>query len=469
MKKLLLLLLLSISFYGAAQEIVLKKGTILDAIPVNDSIAESFALYLPTSFETSKKWPVVFVFDMQGRGKRALSMYREAAEKQGYVLAASNSVNDTISLSKNILIANRMLNSISMLLPIQRGRTYTSGFNGGARLASLLPIYLKGIRGVISCGATIANEQVLSDKNKFHFIGIVGTEDYNYLPMINSQKLLNRLKFPNQLLFFEGGQKWPETKYLSEAMEILTLAAMSKGYMARDSIFVDTSYKKNLGEVSTLISENKPLMANKLLEEIIGVYKNFKDVDSLKKSAKTLKRTKLFRSRNRSQNAAFFKEVLIKDDYAYYLEEDVLTYNYNNLGWWKYQMDELVKYEKSSNIFEKQMGRRLKSFINALIADNIDVVQANTPVDEEALLFLWMVNTITDAKNYDPYLKIISLSSKVEDYGTALFYLEELLKNGYTNTEELYELENTALFRITPEFNEVVAKHLKDARYEPKN
>ena len=44
--------------------------------------------------------------------------------------------------------------------------------------------------------------------------------------------------------------------------------------------------------------------------------------------------------------------------------------------------------------------------------------------------------------------------------------LEELLKNGYTNTSELYELENTALFRIMPEFNLLVEKYLKDARYE---
>ena len=54
----------------------------------------------------------------------------------------------------------------------------------------------------------------------------------------------------------------------------------------------------------------------------------------------------------------------------------------------------------------------------------------------------------------------------MEDYGTALFYLEELLKNGYTDKSELYELENTALFRITPEFNMLVEKYLRDARYE---
>ena len=112
------------------------------------------------------------------------------------------------------------------------------------------------------------------------------------------------------------------------------------------------------------------------------------------------------------------------------------------------------------------MGRRLKSYLNALIADNIDLVKLGNPVDEEALKFLWMMNTITDAKNPTPYLKVISNSAKVEDYGTALFYLEELLKTGYSDKSELYSLEHTAILRISPEFNKIVAKYLKDARYE---
>ncbi len=466
MKKKLLLLFLSIAFYGTAQQLTLKKGIIIDAVPVNDSISENFALYLPTSFEISKKWPIVFVFDMQGRGKQALSMFRQAAEEQGYILAASNSVNDSITLSKNILISSRMFSAVYSILPIKKNRSYTAGFSGGARLASLVPTFVKKIKGVISCGSAVANEEVLSSKSRFHFIGIVGTEDYNYLSMKNSQKILNKLKFPNQLLIFDGGEKWPESQYLAKAMEIFTLAAMSKDVEPKDDIFINDTYKRNLGQVSTLLTSQKPLMANMLLSEMIDIYQNFRNVDSLKESSKTLKKTKLYRNYNRSQNSFFFKENLIKDTYGYDLEEDIITYNYNNLGWWNYQIEELDKYTKSTNVFERQMGKRLKSYLNALIADNIDLVKATSPVDEEALLFLWMVNTITDVKNYDPYLKIISLSSKVEDYGTAMFYLEELLKAGYTDTKGLYALENTALLRITPEFNKVVAKYLKDARYE---
>lgn len=466
MKKLFLFFLLSLPVFGISQDLILKKGIIIDDVMVNDTLTETFAVYLPTTFEMTKKWPVVFVYDMQGRGKQALSMFREAAEEQGYILAASNNVNDSLPLSKNILVSNRMFNAIYNLLPIQSDRTYTAGISSGARVASLIPMFIKQIKGVIGCGAPVANAEVLSSKTPFHFIGIVGVEDFNYTSMLNAQIILNKLKFPNTLLVFDGGAEWPPSSYIGKAMELFTLSAMAKGVVLKQEEVIRDSYKKDLGEVSALISANKLLQANKLLTEMMAIYRPHMNVDSLRESAKTLRKGSLFRSQNRSENAVQFKESLIKEDYSYYLEEDVLTYNYNNLGWWKYQMEELQKYQKSNNIFERQMSKRLKGYVNALIADNVDLVKMDSPVDEEALNFLWMVNTVTDPTSYDPYLKIIAFNSKVEDYGTALFYLEELLKNGYTDQEALYSIDHTALLRISPEFNEIVAKYLKEARYD---
>lgn len=466
MKKTLLLLFLTFSFFGTAQQITLKKGAIIDGIKVTDSISETFAIYLPQTFEIERKWPVLFIFDSKGRGKQAISMFKAAAEEQGYILAASNNINDTLALSKNVLISSRMFNAVFGMVPIHKNRVYTGGYNESARLASLMPTFIKQVKGVISCGSSVANIEVLSSKNPFHFVGIVGVEDYNYTLMLDTEKVLNKLKFPNNLLVFQGGQEWPSSAYLSNAMELLSLGLMAKGELPKNEIFIESTYQKNLGEISSLISENKPLLADKLLKEMTESYRLLRNVDSLRASSKTLRKSKQFRIANRTQNSVFFRESFIKEDYVYYLEEDVLTYNYNNLGWWKYQMEKLQGYEKDPNIYEKQLGKRLKGYLNALIADNIDIVKAEPIVDEEALNFLWMLKTITEVTDYDSYLNIISYNAKIEDYGTAIFYLEELLKNGFTDQKKLYEVEHTALFRIMPEFNKVVAKYLKDARYD---
>ncbi len=466
MKKLLLVLILSISFLSTAQQLTLRKGAIMESIAVNDTVPEDFALFLPSKFDASKRWPVIFVYDMQGRGERVLHMLSGAAERNNYILAASNKVNDSLSLTQNVLISKRMFNTVFELFKIQKDRVYTAGFDGGARIASVMPTFMNQITGVISCGSTVGNKEILSNKNPFHFVGVVGVEDFNYPEMVKMEKLFDLMKFSNQTLVFDGGHKWPSQELLSRAIELFDLSAMAKKVIPMDTSFVKKSYDRRLLEVNELISNNRAVQAYNELGEVMEVYRDFMNVDSLKASRKILKRGTTYKTQKRSLNTWLFKESLIKDDYDYYLEEDILTYNYNNLGWWNYQMGELKKHKNSKNNFQSQMGVRLEGYLNALIADNIDIIALDTPIDEEALNFLWMLKTITSPDDFSNYLKVISWNAKIEDYGTALYYLEELLKKGYTNTDELYALENTALFRITPAFNALVAKYLKKARYE---
>jgi len=466
MKKTLLLLAFCTVFVGLAQNnITLKKGVIIDSLVVNDTVPETFSLYLPKKFDVSKAWPVIFVFDMDGRGRQALSMYRAAAEEQGYILAASNSISDTLSISKNVLITSRMFSTVANMLPIRNHGIYTSGFSSGGRFSTLIPTFIKEVEGVVACGASVANIGVLTSRNPFHYVGIVGDEDFTYPEMLTIEKLLNRLKFPNQLLVFDGGREWPKTKELSSALKLLTLSAMAKGHVPKDTAYVDASYKEDFVKVNRLYTESKPLLADSWLAEMSEIYQPYMSLDSIKTSRKTLRKSRLFREQNRTQNSLNLKESLIKEEYNYYLEEDIITYNYNNLGWWKYQMEELQKFQKSPEVLQQKMGKRLEGYVKALVSDNVDVLSAETPIDSEALNFLWMLKTIIEPDNFNSYLKIISYTAKTDDYGTALFYLEELLKKGYTNRNELYALENTALLRITPEFNELVEKYLKDARY----
>ncbi len=449
-----------------AQQLTLKKGVIIDSIRVHDSIPESFALYLPTNFENTGKWPVIFVFDMEGRGKQALGMFREASEKQGYILAASNNSNDSLSISQNIRIANRMFKKVYSLFSIHKSRTYTAGFSSGAKLASIVPTFIKHIEGVISCGSAIPNTELLNSRNPFHFLGIVGKEDFNYTEMLNVRKILNKMKFPNHLLVFDRGHEWPNPDYLEKAMEVLTLASMVKGDIPKDEAFVKEIFKRNLDEINGLIASKKLIRAHDLLGENISVYRMHMNVDSLKERKKMIKKDRLYRTLKRNENNIFFRESFIKDEYRFNLWEDLSALNYNNLGWWNYQMGEIKKYEKKASLAERQMGKRLLGYLNALVEDNIDIEKAEYLVNEEAVSFLYMLKTITDPKDYTSYLKIISDSANYEDYGTALFYLEELLKNGYKDKAELYALEHTALLRITPEFNKIVDKYLKDARYD---
>ena len=393
-------------------------------------------------------------------------MLVNAAEKEGYILASSDNVTDSISISENVLIANRMFNALINIVPIAKNRTYTAGFGSGAMFASILPTFIKEIKGVVSIGASIGNIEILNAKHTFQFIGIVNRSDYSFRDMLDTQQILNKLKFPNELLVFDDDRILPDVNTIASAFRILTLTSMAKGDIHRNDSFIAESYSQFLTKANSFVSIEKPILANYLLTDMEKVFNPLLELDSLKISQKSLRRSTSYKKANRSQNSYFLKESFLKEDYSYYLEEDIMTYNYANLGWWNYQMEDLSKLDKSVVLYERQMSSRLRGYINALISDNIDFISVDKEVDSEALKLLYMIRTITDPSDYSPYLKVISSSAKIEDYGTALFYLEELLKNGYTNKSELYELEDTALFRITPEFNMLVEKYLKDARYE---
>ena len=132
-------------------------------------------------------------------------------------------------------------------------------------------------------------------------------------------------------------------------------------------------------------------------------------------------------------------------------------------------MGQIDKYIKNAEKMQQRMGKRLSGYVNALVEDNIEVVQSKEVVDEEALVFLYMLKTLTDPLNFDHYLKVASIASKNEDFGTALFYLEEALKKGFKDQARLYSIAHTALLRITPEFNALIAKYFKESRYKIKD
>ncbi|WP_297703603.1 alpha/beta hydrolase [uncultured Eudoraea sp.] len=469
MKRVLFLLLfVCLAYTGSSQtrQAVFKKGRIIDSIRINDSISETYKLYLPKKFDGKGTWPIIFVFDMDGKNSQVLNIFKEAAEENGFLLASSNDISDTLSISKNVLIASRMFQEVAALLPVNSNRFYTAGFTSGAKFASLVPFFIKQVKGVISCGSFVASVELVDDKNPFHFIGIVGNEDYNYTQMLQGRELLNKMKFPNNLLVFDGGDRWTDYSLIDKALKILTLSAIAKGNVAKNDEFVMNNYRQNLAEFQKLLDSNQMLPANNLLNEIISVYRPHLEVDSLREKEKNLTKDKSYRAQRRLFNNVLLQELFIKEDYNYNLIDDLSALNYNNLGWWNYQMTELKKYDNKPDPFERQMGKRLLGYLNALIEDNIDIEMGYPVVNDEALSFLWMLKTIAEPKAYQYYLKIISDSSKYEDFGTALFYLEELLKNGYEDKTRLYSLDNTALLRIMPEFNAIVNKYLEGSRYD---
>ncbi|MDB9714004.1 hypothetical protein OAA74_05080 [Flavobacteriaceae bacterium] len=186
---------------------------------------------------------------------------------------------------------------------------------------------------------------------------------------------------------------------------------------------------------------------------------------ALKKEQRQLKRI----DRQYSDSIAYKAEY-----YQYMLLEDLDTRNFENLGWWQYQ------YNYYNSIIESAPENLTgKALIVDRFARNVMVlmvsmlkrvyeIEANRPAairDIPAVVFLLMLRTIVHPKDYVAYLAVISYSSKMEDYGTALFYVEALLENGYTDLDTLGALPETGLLRIMPEYQALLEVYLNKGLY----
>ena len=462
-----LLVCVAMSAMMSAQQLTFRKGTITDSVAVSDSIPESFSVYLPSNFNGQEQWPVIFVYDLKGRARQALGIFREAAEQEGFLLAASNSVSDTLSITDNILVTQRMINRVNALFPIQHSRMYSAGKGRAAQIATLVPFFIREVSGAISLGSGIPNTEVLDSRYPYYFLGIVGIGDFNYSDMLDGQEVMDRKQFPNTLVVTDGGPEWPGPEMLRTAIELMNVRAMKGGKMDKDPQLAGVYFDRMLAEAARLKGSGQLYLAYNHMEAIRAAFEGLVDVDSLEDQIDQLRKDKQYRLQRRNENGQLYQETIKRDELAYYLEEDVATYNFQNLGWWVNQMEELEKRTADTDPAARNMAFRLKGFLNAMIEDDIDEISLQKQRDEEALMFLWMLKTVTEPGAFEYYIKIISLSAKYEDYGTSLFYLEELLKNGFTDKAKLYSIENTALLRITPEFNAIVGKYLEGARYDP--
>ncbi|WP_054560204.1 hypothetical protein [Croceitalea dokdonensis] len=451
---------------GLAQELRLKKGVFNEIEVQTDTITERISIFLPTIFDSKGKWPLLLVIDLDGNQNRYMSLFKEVAEDKGYILAAPLGVADSLALSKNMVVAQRSINRLREVLPVHNERIYTAGFRNSGRFANLVPIFIKDVAGVVSVGASLVNIELLASKNPFYFIGIVGTSDFTYPSLLQDEQVLNKLKFPNHLLVHDGDNELPTTKYLRRALNLFELSSMAKGFIPKDSALIQSLFKEDLAENVKYQSQQEWLLADRSLRETITAFRTLKDVDSLRRVQKELRRSKLYKTQYRSRTATLFNEQLKRDEYNYYLEDDVVTYNFNNLGWWKYQMTQLNAKVNAAKKEDRKMGLRLIGYINALIDDNITLVKADKVVDEEALVLLYMLKTITAPEELVHYKNVISIAAKNLDYGTALFYAEELLKQGYKDKDAMYTIDYTHLFKITPEYNALIEKYLGEPRYK---
>jgi dienelactone hydrolase len=201
---------------GAASPDGIRPGEVIESVPCQHFPGLSYALYLPTSYTPQKSWPIVYAFDPGAQGDVPVRRYKEVAEKYGYVLAGSNNSQNFIKDSTAI---EALLVDTQQRFSVDPTRIYTTGFSGGARVATLVALRcLCKVAGVVASGATYPGNISPSATDSFLYFMALGDTDFNYPEVVRTRLAKEHFGSPYQLRIFPGPHQWAPASAFEDAI-----------------------------------------------------------------------------------------------------------------------------------------------------------------------------------------------------------------------------------------------------------
>ena len=235
----------SISAYGADETPALATGQIIESVVCDSDSSQSYALYLPSNYVPSQRWPIIYFFDPGGRGALPIQLYKEIAEKYGFIIAGSNNSRNfsTEDLSKTL---NAFWQDTHQRLALDERRTYTSGFSGGARVASMMALGCSQchIAGVIAHGAGYASAEHSAARDKMLYFLAVGDVDFNWREIIGIRRDRETSGQPYRQRTFSGPHQWAPADVMEEAVQWMILKSMQAGSLAKNQAFIDQLFRQ---------------------------------------------------------------------------------------------------------------------------------------------------------------------------------------------------------------------------------
>jgi len=287
---------------GFAQD--LPKGEIVERSGLPADSTQTYALYLPSSYDPARSWPVIYALDPAARGRVPLERFKSAAETYGYILAGSNdSRNGPLQPSLRSLMA--ITADVRQRFTVDRQRVYLAGFFRRARAAS---VFVEGtadsIAGLVACGAGLATELTPRDLGPAYFLGIVGTADFNYQEMRELDRRMTSEQVGHRVFVTDGRHDWPDEQTCTRAVEWLEMQAMATGLRPRDPALLDAVYGKETELARALEAQGDAVGAALAYQGMVAVFGDLRGDDVVAQALARLKNGEPTASSSRRRTSA---------------------------------------------------------------------------------------------------------------------------------------------------------------------
>ncbi len=440
----------------------LVRGSIQDKVICRDDPAQSYALYVPSAYDPSRNWPILYAFDPGGRGREPLDRFKDAAEARGFIVACShNSRNgpwEPIFAS-----AAALWTDTHERLAIDDERVFAAGFSGGARAASVFSKMIgRPIAGVIACGAGIPEGMEIEKLDPMAFCGIVGTTDFNYREVVELDALLDRrADIPHWIRTFEGTHSWPPVPVCAEALEWLELVSAKRSGRTPDRPLAEALIAQTAARAAGLENEGALLRAVTELDAAVSAFSGLGDTDELVALGERLRRTDVFKKSVRKEKERNRQEQARLDDLARVLtmiERSVVLRR--DLGEFYAAIDKLVSdAQKAPDASDREFARRVLLAMAGQAAERGGRFLSEKNPGKSILCFEIAVRASEheDARRAVALYNLACAHARDGNRRQALDSLRRAVASGFANKARLMDDADLDPIRDTPEFREILA------------
>lgn len=281
------LLLVAAATASAQTSAPLPVGRVVERVESESDPSQTYALYLPTAYDPARRWPVLLVFDPGGRALTSLELFREPAERHGWIVMSSYETRSSDRDDPNVKAVNAMWPDAHLRFAADPRRIYAAGFSAGAHIAWTLATRTGQVAGVIASGGRFIPE-ILPDKPSFASFAAAGDADFNFAGTRQADAFLAKFGAPHRFEVFDGPHRWPPPELATLAVEWMELQAMRQGLRPRDDGFVEALYRAEIEASRALEADSRLLDALRRYQAITRDFTGLRDTSESSREAKRL-------------------------------------------------------------------------------------------------------------------------------------------------------------------------------------
>jgi predicted esterase len=331
-------------------------NVVIQTIQCLHDTEQSYCLALPSGYDATRRYPVIFVFDPHGDGHLAVHTFREGASEFGFIVAGSNVIRNGYERTEYALQA--LTGDVTSRYPIDKGRMYAAGFSGGGRVAQGFSQHNSDIKAIASMGAGYSVEQAGMLRNKVSMLFIAGNEDFNYHEIRNSYRILTPADIPCFVLEYPGKHAWPGSAIIQDILRWFEFDDYRRnpGHIRKQVV------KEFLAEIRRQVAKQEEqhdlfgaaFTCAKGISFLSGIDKT----NALKRKLADLQKTEEYKQSEKQANDALALEIRLQQGYLLSLRERDTT-------WWRNEirgLDEKISRGDAGTLLP--VYNRIRSYIS---------------------------------------------------------------------------------------------------------